>query len=196
MEDEGFVPLKKKLQRLGSDEERIAYLESYLSEHKGLPLGLLATIQEWLAVLHDREGRPRGSFYQKAASTWEMIAVLEEGNKNYSNGFRKGAFRQALKDYKRAYKLYKKADLWAEMQDVKVKERAVREELRKYGGPAKVAGLLLVAVIIFSSIFFLSGPPTTGFVAFPLEENETTATGIFLAILGIVGTIFVLWKWR
>ncbi|RLJ03967.1 MAG: hypothetical protein DRP08_02665 [Candidatus Aenigmatarchaeota archaeon] len=196
MEDEGFVPLKRKLQELVSDANRIEYLESYLREHSGVSLGLLATIYEWLGVLHYQEGRPRGGFFKKAASTWEMIAVLEEGSKNYSDQFRKGAFKEAMKNYKKAKKMYARADSSASAEEMDLKISLVRDELRKYGGPTKALGLIFIGVVFLAAIFLLSGPPTTGMVASPLGDNETTATGIFLAILGVVGVVFVLWKWR
>ncbi|MFH1801991.1 MAG: hypothetical protein ABH864_00905 [archaeon] len=195
--EEEFIPLKRKLEELSDDSERIAYLESYLRENSGIPLGLLAAIYEWLGELHGREGRPRGSYFEKAASTWEMIAVLEASDDSFGKRFRKDAFRESMKIYKMARKVYKKSNAWERMNDVEQKIVRVREELRKYSGPSKSVGFILVAVIFAASFVMLSGPPTTGFVVYPpMEADEMTITGIFLVVLGIIGSLFVLWKWR
>lgn len=195
--EEEFVPLKQKLEELADDSSRIAYLENYLKEHSGIPLGLLAAIYEWLGELHNREGRPRGVFFEKAASTWEMIAVLEMGDEGVAKRFRKDAFREAVRIYGLALQAYKDSANYESANSVKQKISAVKEELRKYGGPAKTAGLLLVVIVFAASFVLLSGPPTTGFVVYPpMDENGTTLTGIGLAFLGIIGALFVLWRWR
>jgi len=196
MEDE-FVPLRKKLEVLADDSSRIAYLENYLRENRGIPLGLLAAIYEWLGELHNRQGRPKGAFFEKAASTWEMIAVVEAGEEGIGLNFRRDAFREALRIYKLAGKAYKEASMFDSAAAVERKIFLVKEELRKYGGPGKAIGLFLVTILFLVSFLLLSGPPTTGFVVYPpMEEDATTLTGIGLAVLGIISGIFVLWKWK
>jgi hypothetical protein len=192
-----FVPLKEKLEELADDTARIVYLENYLKEHSGIPLGLLAAIYEWLGELHNRQGRPRGSYFEKAASTWEMIAVLEAGDDSFGKKLRKDAFKEAVRIYKLARDAYKRANSWESIQVVERKIGLVKDELRKYDSFGKVAGLSLVVLVFAASFILLSGPPTTGFVVYPpMEEDATTATGIALVILGIIGGIFVLWRWR
>ncbi|MBU0906532.1 MAG: hypothetical protein KKD18_00175 [Nanoarchaeota archaeon] len=192
-----FIPLKQKLEELSDDDARVAYLENYLKEHSGIPLGLLAAIYEWLGELHNRQERLRGSYFEKAASTWEMIAVLEASDEGIGRRFRRDAFREAVRIYRLANEAYKKANMYESAQVVDKKISLVKDELRKYGGPGKAAGLFLVVIIFIASFVMLSGPPTMGFVVYPpMEENGTTLTGIGLVVLGIIGAIFVLWKWR
>jgi hypothetical protein len=195
--DEEFVPLKKKLEELADDSARIQYLENYLKEHSGIPLGILAAIYERLGELHNRQGRPKGAYFEKAASTWEMIAILEAGDEGIARNIRRDAFREAMRIYKLANESYKKANAYENAESINRKISLVRDELRKYSSMGKSAGLLLVVIVFVASFVLLSGPPTTGFVVYPpMEENETTITGIVLVVLGIIGGLFVLWRWR
>ena len=186
---EGF---KSELNAFEHDLDKIDFLEKYLRTHSGISLDLLAFIYESLGDLRLRSGRPSGSFFQKAASTWEMIGVLRKGEKDISVSKRE-CLKNSVKNYKRAFKAYERSNSISDLEETRDKLKEARNELRKHGGPGRTISIQLVMVAFLASFFLLS-PQLTGFVA---EGNTGTFSiaGFVLVLLGVLGVFFVLKRW-
>jgi hypothetical protein len=192
---ESFQDLKKQVDSIvGSDAKRL-YLEKYIRENTNIPLPLLAQIYEKLGKLHLAEKRERPWYFVKAAGIWEMDAILNEVKGKYEKHFRRVSLRNSIRNYKRAYRIHLKNGEWSEMNEIKNKQRIVERELRLSGGPAKTVSIFAVIAMFAFSFMFLSSWPTGFAVLDPVDYGQSTGAGIAFVILGIVGGVFVLWRW-
>jgi len=195
MEDELSSPeeLNEKLKLFEDDIDRIDFLEKYIRNSSDIPLDLLASIYESLGSLHIQTGKPKGTFYQKAGSTWEMISVLKDGSKNVSVS-KRNALKHAVKDYKKAYSIYKENNYLTGLSEAEDKIGEVKNELRNYGSPVRTISITVV-IALFILSFFLISPQLTGYVT-TADTGDASIIGFVLVILGIVGVFFILKRWR
>ena len=190
--DESLEYVKDSVKLFEENEERIDFLEKYLRDNRRIPLETLAFIYESLGDLHSHSGKPKGNFYSKAASTWEMISVLRRDVK--VSGHKRRALSFALSNYRKALSSYKKAGHIYGTEEARSRIKEVSGELRRYGSPVKTVVIGMVMVSFVLSFFFLS-PRLTGYVA-TVETGEASIAGFVLVILGVLGVFLVLRKWR
>jgi len=191
MENEisSLADLEAKLQILENDTDKIELLEKFLRSHTNIQLDLLATIYETLGNLHQKIGNSKGSFYQKAASNWEMLSITSDDSQT-----KRIAIKKAARNYKIALSLYKSRGYLSGIEETRNKLKEVRSELKNYGGPARTITIGIV-MISFIMSFLLLSPQLTGFVA-QADAGGTSKIGFLLVVLGIIGVIFILKKWH
>lgn len=195
-EEESFRDLKKQVDSIVGFDAKRHYLEEYVRENKNIPLPLLAQIHEKLGELHTGEGRDRPWYFKKAASIWELDAVLREvEGEKYEKHFRRVAFKNALRNYSKAFKIFKKNKSWTEMTEIRNRKDAIDKQLRSMPSPFKNFSIIGVGIVFLFSFIFLSSWPTGLVVLDPNDYGQTTGIGMLLVISGIFGGLLILWKW-
>jgi len=195
MKDEQLLKeIKEELDKLDNTEEKIEFLRAKIRADYGISYELKASVYELLGRLYQISGKPEAELYKKAASAWEMASVFEE-EESKLNQQKKGLLKKALKNYKSASNIYRKSEEHGLEQETKAKTFDIKTQLRSYGGPAKNIGILGVMAVFILSFLFLA-PTFTGLAITPLENSETSLVGFTLVILGVIGTTFILWRWR
>ena len=180
--------IKNKLKNIKDNVSRIEFLESYLKKSDEIiEPDVLALIYEILGELHYSTGNPKGSYYQKAASTWESVFVLSHNNKE------RVSLKNALRNYRKAFKVYKKKDNFALTNEVVNRMDEVKKQLYKQIGPMKNLAIGSIFLLFVLSFVFLSSS-FTGFSVAPLETNDSASMGFVFAILAIIG-LFLVYKW-
>ncbi len=185
--------LERRLRVFRNETDKIFFLEDYLRQSQKIEIEMIATIYETLGELHFNSGRPKGNFFQKAGSAWETAAVLDRGGREYELS-KKGCFLQAEKNYKRALSIYKKEKYLTGIEEARRRIQTVKGELKNYGGPARTISIFLTLSLLVLSFFMLS-PQFTGRII-TADAGETSIVGLALTILGVIGVIVVLVKWR
>ena len=186
--DRGY--LEKGLADLDDELEKIDFLENSLRENSKIPLESLVFIYENLAELNYRIGKPKGSFYQKAGSIWEILSAFEK-SQGENSVQSKTALRNSLKNYKLSFEIYRKEKSLSGMEETKNKIRQIKKELRRYGGSLRKVAFFSAVLLFISSLLFLS-PPTTGFAISNLPAEESTLTGAVLGVLFILILVIII----
>mgnify|MGYP001559664704 CR=1 FL=1 len=189
MENEDKVKgIKIKLKELDDNVSRIGFLENYLKRSDEIiEPGVLASIYELLGELHYSTGNPKGSYFQKAALTWETVFVLSHNDKEIIS------LKNALKNYQKALKIYKKKDNFALANEITNRMEEVKGQLYKHIGPIKKLTVGGVFILFILSFVFLSSS-FTGFSVAPLEASDSASVGGVFVILAIMG-MFLVYKW-
>lgn len=185
--------LERKLRIFRNETDKIFFLEDYLRESQKIEIEMIATIYETLGELHFKSGRPKGNFFQKAGSVWETAAVLDRSGREYELS-KKGCFLRAEKNYKRALSIYRKEKYLTGIEEARRRIKTVKIELKNYGGPARTVSIFLTLSLLVLSFLMLS-PRFTGRVI-TADAGEASIVGLVLTILGVIGVVVVLVKWR
>jgi hypothetical protein len=183
-----------KLKTLEDDSEKINFLEEQIEKDE-LEQETKAVIYELLGDLYVKAEKPRGDLFEKAASAWEIFSVSKKEGEKETLSYKKDALKSALKDYEKAVSMYKRANEKALGEEAKVHVRYLKKEIGGMGGPVRTLSILGV-VVIFLLSFFLLSPTPTGLVVSNVEKSDTTLVGFFLVIAGILGAVFVIWRWK
>jgi hypothetical protein len=186
--------IRAELDKLENDSEKISFLEEQLDKDE-LEQDAKAIIYELLGDLYAKAEQPKGELFEKAASAWEIFSVSKKEDEKESFGYKKDALKFALKDYEKAVSMYKRANENALGEEAKSRAKELRKEIGHIGGPVRTLSVAGVLVIFFLSFIFLAQFPT-GFAISPIEDSQTTSIGAVLIVLGILGTLFVVWRWR
>jgi len=95
-----FREIRTRLKSINSIESKIDYLISAMKNKENDSFSILGFIYETLGKLNNKIGRPRPSFFEKAASNWELLAITtkREEVKNLRK-FRKDILFRALENY-------------------------------------------------------------------------------------------------
>lgn len=169
--------------------ERAVFAEKFLEDIKKDNL-TSAQVEEFLAELYRKGGEPKAVMYQKAASSWEMVSVFE-GNKN--ERVARDSLRQALYNYRRAAKFYRRNGEVSKSEDMSARAEVISQQLGSLSSPIrKVAITFLFVAFLFSFLFLLS--PPTGLVVVDLDSEKTSIFGVVLAVIAVIGTFFLVRK--
>jgi hypothetical protein len=183
-----------KLEQLDTDTERIEFLEEKLKEDN-LEQETKALVYESLGNLYYKNEHPKGQLFEKAASAWEIVSVSEDKENKEVHNYQKDALKRALKNYRKAAKAYRKANENSLREEAETKADYLKSELKNLSSPTKTLTIAGVVIIFFLSFIFLAQFPT-GFAVSPIEESQTNSLGIILLAAGILGAIFVIWRWK
>lgn len=188
--DDVLEDIKKVLNE--DDSEKISFARHYLEENKDLTYELKAALYEILGEAYKTK-RESGDFYKKAASSWEMHYItLGEEIPALS---KRVILKKAYKDYRRSARQYHKAKERSLFSESKTRADLIKSELRQFSTPMKKVSISFVLGSLLLSFFFLA-PNFTGLVVSPIDASESNTFGIVLMVLGLLGMVFVLWKWR
>ncbi len=189
MEDYDKVEeIKDNIKRLSDNVSKIEFLENYLkTSEETIEPGVLASIYELLGELHYSTGNPKGSYFQKAASTWETVFVLSHNDKEILY------LKNALSNYQKAFKIYKKKDNFALTNEMVNRMGDVKGQLYKHIGPIKKLTVGSVFLLFILSFVFLSSS-FTGFSVAPLEASDSASIGGVLVVFAVIG-MFLVYKW-
>ncbi|MBI2451467.1 hypothetical protein HYV50_00135 [Candidatus Pacearchaeota archaeon] len=168
-----FEELKKSLEQIKDNFTKIDFLENFLKNNLGISNAIKAQIYEGLAELNYRVGKPKGSLYQKAASFYEMLSS-------------KSSLRRAFENYKKAIDVFQLENSKTLVQETQAKLEEIQSKIRISNIPFKTFLIAFLAIILISSIFFLSFFPLTGFAISPIKESDTALLVFFLAAISFL----------
>ena len=130
-------------------------------------------------------GAPKGNFYKKAASNWELYSTYFAENEELE---KIDALKKALENYKKAFYIFKNSSETAELELVKDNIKNVKKSLKEYTSTKKKVFISLTFLFFIFSFFFLVSSPT-GLVIAPLDSDQSAIVGSVFALLAIMGLL-------
>lgn len=176
----------------GEETDAAQFAKHYLETHSDLTYELRAGLFETLAREHSSK-RISGEFYKKAASAWELHYIGLEPEA--SSVLKRMILKHALANYRRSARAYRHARERALHAEMNTRISHIKTELRQFSTPLKKLSISFVLCSLVLSFFFLA-PRYTGLVVAPVDPTDSSYIGFGLVVFGILGMIFVLWKWR
>lgn len=161
----------------------VDFLEKYAHDYL-----TSAFIGEYLAEMHRRNGRVKAAVYQKAASNWEMVSVVQEEK---DRKMAREALKRAYTNYRLACRCYQKEENYAKSEEMKARADSVADDLKRMPNTMKNVAISFIFISFLFSFLFLLSPPT-GFSVINVDSESTSIAGVVLAVIGVVGTVVIL----
>lgn len=188
--------LEDRIKIFESPEEKISFLQKFISHHPRTEHEILASAYSLLAIAMQSIGNENPDIFLKAANQWVYVGTIQDyaGQQN-SSRIKRLAFIEAVSNYRKAARLYAKNGETSRYNEIKKDISEVRHQLRQLQHPFRYVGLILVFGFFLFAFLFLGAPPT-GYSVIELESGETTIAGMIFAILAVIGAFFVYRFWR